>query len=67
MNNTFRQLWEIEIPYFPKRILDITLYNRNGVLEIVFCTIFKGIKGIEEYKEDWFLGKGKRFVLWKIK
>lgn len=64
----FKQIWSIGIPYFPNRCLDITLYNRDGILEIVFWDSFKGIcKDLEEYKDDWFFGKRKRFVLWKVK
>ena len=65
--NNFKQLWEIKIPYFPKRELNIVLGNRNGRLELILWDSFKGLKGTVYCKNTWFYGNNWFIKLWRIK
>lgn len=65
-----RYLFNINIPYWFDKQLNIILWigetENNKRLILTFWLNYK-VKDLPGYENDWMLGNGRNFVLWKWK
>lgn len=68
MITDFKQLFEIEFPYWFNKMLGIYLYyGTKGKEKIIQLSIWEyhKIKELKAYKDEWFSSWWKNIVLWK--